>query len=85
MKDIRNLEEFIDAVMKLTSEREEWKTRELMNTLSIHILHPIKSGIAVDGDVFTAFFHLFALLGTKASREKIRGAALGVKGWLQAS
>lgn len=85
MKDIRTLDDFMDAVMKLTSERGEWKTKELMGTLSVQILHPIKSGRAVDGDVFTAYFHLFALLGNKASRERILSAALGVKGWLRAS
>lgn len=83
--DIITLDDFMDSVMKVSGERAEWKSKEFMDTLAFRIVDTIKKRRVVSGDVFTAYFHLYALLGKRASRERIRASALGVKDWLRSN
>lgn len=80
---INNLNDFIDAVFVLSESKSDWEVKDFMNRINNIIVNSIKSGQQVSIDVMIAYFNLYALLGNKASRHRIRASAEGVKSWIQ--
>jgi hypothetical protein len=83
IKSIQTLEEFMDAVIIITEEKSEWDTKSLMDRLTKIIVGTMKNGQMVSAEVMIAYFNLHTVLGNKASRQRIRASASGVKSWIQ--
>jgi hypothetical protein len=83
VKTIYNIEEFMDAVIVISQDKSDWDVKPFMDSLQKHILASMKTGQMVSADVMVAYFNLYTLLGNKASRQRIRAAALAVKSWIQ--
>jgi len=84
-KSIVNIEEFVDAVMIITQDKSDWDTKPFMESLQKIIVSSMKNGQMVSADVMVGYFNLHALLGNKASRERIRASAQAVKTWIRDS
>lgn len=85
MKTITNLDEFIDSVMNDSDARATWSVKTFMDGLNRKIIKALKNNQQVNVDVYIAWHQMYALLGTEATRERIRATALGVKDWLKSN
>ena len=83
MATITSLDEFMDAVITISDEQAEWIVKHFMDRVNIRIIRAIREEKIVSTDVFMAWHHMYSMLATKASREKIRVTAQSVKQWLQ--
>lgn len=83
MKAITTIDEFTDAVIELSADRDKHKADEFMQQLNHRIQKALKEGTPVQGDVYYAWFQLYSLIGQKPTRTRIRASALGIKDWLK--
>jgi len=85
MKTITTLDEFMDSVMNDSDARATWSVKTFMDGLNRKIIKALKNNQDVSVDVYIAWHHMYSLLGTEASRERLRTTALGVKDWLKSN
>jgi hypothetical protein len=85
MKTITTFDEFMDSVMNDSDAKATWNVKTFMDGLNRKIIKALKNNQEVEVDVYIAWHQLYALLGTEASRERIRSTALGIKDWLKST
>lgn len=83
MQKISTIDEFMDAIMTLSDKQSDWIVKVFMDKIHSGILKSLKAGEPVQIKVYIAWHHMYSLLGVKASKERLRSTALGVKDWLR--